>query len=85
MDNGQVRTWGAITISLIVVLGYLMAIFTLVGMGHGLTANVARLLDILFGALTIAFGNVTMYWVGSSSSSQAKDETIAHSTPLPKP
>ena len=65
--------WGAPAVSLIVTITFCVLIFY--AAKYGMSDNQA--LQQLVGALTIAFGNVTGYYLGSSSSSKVKDATIS--------
>lgn len=69
----NVNNIGRVLISLIVVIGFMMALYFF------LTAKAAGVppgetLSIMVGALASNFTSVVAYWIGSSSGSTAKDE-----------
>jgi hypothetical protein len=65
--------WGRVAVSLIILFTYLGAHF----IGWRVGGNT---LDIVIGADINLAGVVATYWVGSSSGSQKKDDTIARLT-----
>jgi len=65
--------WGAPVVAMIVTTTFCILIFY--AAKYGITDNPA--LSQLVGALTIAFGNVVGYYLGSSSASKGKDAVIA--------
>ena len=65
--------WGAPVVALIVTVTFCILIFY--AAKFGMSDNQA--LQQLVGALTIAFGNVVGYYLGSSSASKGKDAVIA--------
>ena len=64
------------SLSLIVTVGFL-GLLTGMMMGY-LKANDNQAMLIMLGALGVAFGQVTNFWLGSTMSSQIKDRTIAN-------
>ncbi len=70
-----INNWGRVIISVIVVVGFIGV--TLLYMTRKLDGNtVPEILSILLGALATNFTAVVGYWIGSSASSTAKDNTI---------
>lgn len=73
--RGTLDDWGRSLISLIVVIGFFGILVLL--LKQKLEGNAAPdVLLVLLGALGQAFGQVISYWVGSSSGSKQKDDTI---------
>jgi hypothetical protein len=71
----ELNNWGRVLVSVIVVAGFLAV--TLLYMTQKLNgAAVPEILSILLGALATNFTAVVSFWIGSSSSSSAKDSTI---------
>jgi hypothetical protein len=71
----HMNDWGRVTVSTVVVAGFI--IVTILYMTQKLNGSaVPEILSILLGALATNFTNVVGYWIGSSSSSSAKDATI---------
>lgn len=67
--------WGRVVVSAVVVVGFILV--TLMYMTQKLNGTtVPEILSILLGALATNFTAVVGYWIGSSSSSSAKDATI---------
>jgi len=70
-----ISNWGRVIVSTVVVLGFVGITFPyLTQKING--AAVPEILSILLGTLATNFTSVVGYWIGSSSSSSAKDETI---------
>jgi len=75
--TGSPIAWGAPVVSAIVVVGFFVVMVRLFGLGaDDMPERVFNLLNMLFGALVLGFGQVCNYWLGSSSSSRAKDDLI---------
>ena len=67
--------WGRVIVSTVVVVGFIGV--TVLYMTQKISGNpVPEILSILLGALATNFTAGVGYWIGSSSSSSAKDETI---------
>lgn len=75
--NGSTIAWGAPTISVVIVLGFFIVMSMLFVVKIDLTPSSVTLLNVLFGALIPAFGQVCNYWLGSSAGSQEKSTQIA--------
>lgn len=72
----SVMAWGAAVISTIVTIAFAGITLTLIFMGKALPQGVDTIVTLLTGSLATAFGQVTSYWLGSSSSSKDKDALI---------
>jgi len=65
---------GPVVISTVVVIGYFIA--TMIVMTTAIPAGSQNLAYLLLGNLGTAFGMVLTFWVGSSSGSKQKDQTM---------
>lgn len=73
----ELNNWGRVLVSTIVVFGFVGV--TVLYMTRKLDGGaVPEILSILLGALATNFTSVVSFWIGSSSSSAAKDKTIDH-------
>jgi hypothetical protein len=70
---GSEIAWGAPVVSALVVGGFIAT--TAFVVVHGVNESPIAL--TVLGALVAKFGTVVDYWLGSSSSSRAKDAVIA--------
>jgi soluble lytic murein transglycosylase-like protein len=81
-DSAMVRNAPGI-LSVIITVGFFGTLLSLVlGWGAGLqgeSQTVREVLALLLGALTLAFGDVRNFWLGSSAGSKKKDEALAES------
>ena len=68
--------WGAPLISALVVGGYFLCIFLLFAKGDDMLGNIFQLVNVMFGGLSIAFGQVCNYWLGSSASSKRNGDAM---------
>jgi hypothetical protein len=68
--------WGAPVVSTLIVAGYFFCIYRLFIVQADLPANAFQLLNVMFGALSIAFGQVCNYWLGSSAGSRRSTDTV---------
>ena len=68
--------WGRVLVSIIVVAGFIGVLILVLTTKLQGTAT-SEVLLVMLGALAAAFGQVVSYWVGSSASSSAKDQTIS--------
>lgn len=79
-DSWLVRNAPGI-LSVIITIGFFGTLLSLIlGWGAGLQGSnqtVREVLAILLGALTLAFGDVRNFWLGSSAGSKKKDEALA--------
>lgn len=67
--------WGRVLVSVIVVIGFLVVLVLVLTTKMQGNATPEVLL-VMLGALGAAFGQVVSYWVGSSSGSTSKDQTL---------
>lgn len=73
---GSAIAWGAPVVSIMVVTGYFVCIWILFVRGDDLPDNIATLINVMFGALQLAFGSVINYWLGSSNGSKKSGDAI---------
>lgn len=78
MKNFNMQDMFAGIISGLVILGF----FMILAVSYWRVAPDNPMTQQLVGALTIAFGGVVQYWVGSSRSSQVKDATLSEMAKL---
>jgi uncharacterized membrane protein len=64
-------------ISVVIVVGFFSVMSLLFIIKTDFAAATVTLLNVLFGALIPAFGQVCNYWLGSSAGSNNKSEQIA--------
>jgi len=67
--------WGALTVSIYALTLLLISLFAAIMLHND------SMLNIVAGAIVANAGAVVQFWVGSSHSSQTKDETIASQLP----
>ena len=67
--------WGRVVVSTVVTVGFMYVLILVITTKTQGNASPEVVL-VMLGALGAAFGQVVSYWVGSSSSSTAKDATI---------
>lgn len=70
--------WGAPVISIVIVVGFFAVMSMLFVVKIDLSPSSVTLLNVLFGALIPAFGQVCNYWLGSSAGSADKAGQIAN-------
>lgn len=68
--------WGSSVVSTLIVLGYFFCIYRLFIVQTDMPPNVFQLLNVMFGALSLAFGQVCNYWLGSSAGSKRASDSI---------
>ncbi|OUM01739.1 hypothetical protein [Variovorax sp. JS1663] len=73
---GSGIAWGAPVVSTLIVSGYFFCIYRLFIVPTDLPPNAFQLLNVMFGALSIAFGQVCNYWLGSSAGSKASGDAV---------
>ncbi len=73
---GSGIAWGAPMVSGLIVLGYFFCIYRLFVVPADLPPNAFQLLNVMFGALSIAFGQVCNYWLGSSAGSKRAGDAV---------
>lgn len=74
---GSRIAWAAPVMSLVILAGFFACLGMMFLIERTWDERTAALLNVLFGALTISFGQVCNYWLGSSRGSAAKDERQA--------
>lgn len=75
-STGSNIAWGAPVISVIIVFGFFSVMSLLFIIKTDFSAGTVTLLNVLFGALIPAFGQVCNYWLGSSAGSTDKSNQI---------
>lgn len=78
---GSTIAWGAPVISVVIVFGFFAVMTLLFIVKIDLAPATVTLLNVLFGALIPAFGQVCNYWLGSSAGSANKDSMLFASAP----
>ena len=73
---GSPLAWGAAIVSTLIVMGYFFCIYRLFIVQVDMPPNVFQLLNVMFGALSLAFGQVCNYWLGSSAGSKRASDSI---------
>lgn len=68
--------WGAPVVSTLIVPGYFFCICRLFIVQVDFSANACQLLNVMFGALPIAFGQVCNYWLGSSAGLRRAGDSV---------
>ena len=71
---GSRIAWAPVILSTLVVVGFFLCVVMLFLVERSWDERTSGLMNALFGALTISFGQVCNYWLGSSRGSAAKDE-----------
>lgn len=71
----SLNDWGRVLVSLVVTVGFMWVLVLVITTKTQGNAPPEVML-VMLGALGAAFGQVVSFWVGSSSSSAAKDSTI---------
>lgn len=78
-STGSGIAWGAPVISVVIVVGFFAVMSLLFVIKTDFLPGTITLLNVLFGALIPAFGQVCNYWLGSSAGSANKDALLAAS------
>jgi ABC-type multidrug transport system permease subunit len=74
--EGSTIAWGAPVVSVMIVVGFFIAVYMLFIMERTWDERTANLLNVLFGALTVSFTSVTQYWLGSSAGSKRAGDAV---------
>jgi hypothetical protein len=77
VQAGSAMAWGSPVVSVIVVLGFLGALFMVMGRPMTMDNAQSTILNILIGTLGASFTQVVNYYLGSSAGSAAKDQRLA--------
>lgn len=75
------RSWVPAALSVIITCGFL-GLLTGMMVGY-LKADDNQAMLLMLGAMGVAFGQVTSFWLGSTAGSQHKDVLLAQSMPAP--
>jgi hypothetical protein len=75
--SGSSLAWGPTIITTIVTCGFFGILGVLVFYPLNWDERQARLIDMALGALILAFGNATNFWIGSSHGSKQAGQTVA--------
>lgn len=70
--QGSPFAWGTVVVSVVVVVGFFVALTLLIFRPLPATTN-EQMLNIVVGALTAGFATVISFWLGSSQGSRTKD------------
>ena len=73
---GSSIAWAPVIISAIITAGFFACIFLLFLFDREWTERQAGLLNTLFGALILGFGQVGNYWLGSSAGSKRAGDAV---------
>lgn len=73
---GSSIAWGAPVVSTLIVAGFFFCIYRLFIVPADLPNNAFQLLNVMFGGLSIAFGQVCNYWLGSSAGSKRAGDAV---------
>lgn len=73
---GSSIAWAPVVISAIITVGFFVCIYMLFVFERDWTERQAGLLNTLFGALILGFGQVCNYWLGSSAGSKASGDAV---------
>lgn len=73
---GSSIAWGAPVVSTLIVAGFFFCIYRLFIVPADLPTNAFQLLNVMFGGLSIAFGQVCNYWLGSSAGSKRAGDAV---------
>lgn len=68
--------WAPVVISALIVLGFFACVFLLFVYERDWSERQAGLLNTLFGALILGFGQVCNYWLGSSAGSKRAGDSM---------
>ncbi|WP_395317016.1 hypothetical protein [Variovorax sp. UC74_104] len=68
--------WGAPAVSTLIAAGYFFCIYRLFVVPADLSPNAFQLLNVMFGALSIALGQVCNCWLRSSAGSKRAAESV---------
>lgn len=74
--EGSAIAWGAPVVSVMIVVGFFIAVYMLFIMERVWDERTANLLNVLFGALTVSFTSVVQYWMGSSAGSKRSGDAV---------
>jgi hypothetical protein len=75
-QTGSPMAWAAPAISCVVVAGFLSCTLAMLFIERIWDERTAGLLNTLYGALILGFGQVTNYWLGSSAGSKRAGDAV---------
>lgn len=73
---GSRIAWAPVMISGLILLGFFACVVLLFVFEREWSERQAALLNMLFGALVLGFGQVCSYWLGSSAGSKASGDAV---------
>jgi hypothetical protein len=73
---------GQMTLSVIVVAGFFMILYFFLSMRGTLPVEHRELVSGMIGALTMKFGSIIDFWMGSNIGSDRTKELLARSQPI---
>lgn len=73
---GSRIAWAPVVISGMILLGFFACVVLLFVFERDWSERQAALLNMLFGALVLGFGQVSSYWLGSSAGSKASGDAV---------
>lgn len=79
VNANWISTVGRVAVSVIVIIGFFWALAEVID-AKTVGGPQREILLIMLGALTTKFGDVVIYWIGSSAGSSDKDATQAANT-----
>lgn len=74
------KLWFQLVISALVIAGFFAFVFALFFFAKAIDPSVKESLTLVTGSLIAAFTGVVGFWLGTSLSSVAKDQTISNLT-----
>lgn len=75
--SGSPQGWAPTVLSVLIVMGFFGTLTFFVMRPFAIDPAQRELLALMLGALTLAFGDVRSFWLGSSASSKAKTDALA--------
>lgn len=69
-----------LVVSIVVIVGFYTFVFALFFFARSIDPGMKDVVIQISGALIAAFGGVIGFWIGTSLSSSAKDQTISNLT-----
>ncbi|AVQ81640.1 hypothetical protein [Variovorax sp. PMC12] len=75
-QSGSGIAWAPVVISAIITVGFFICIYMLFVFERDWTERQAGLLNTLFGALILGFGQACNYWLGSSAGSKRAGDAV---------
>lgn len=82
VQAGSKLAWAPVILSTLVLLGFFAVILGLFVIDKRWDERNVNMVNSLFGTLTVSFGAVIQYWLGTARDSAAKDERQQQATAL---